>query len=134
MISVPQETYYVMPMFDHSPYGGSDLSLDKIATEVYGRKYVGQQTGDMLSNDTHQLYDMTEHYVEELISEPSYIPEEKYRHFSSTCLSLEDWLAEPDGEYDFVHERKGPEPATMLAHLIKDGHLPYGKYLIGVSW
>lgn len=133
MITPPQETYYVMDMFDH----GYAFSLDKIATEVYGRTYCGQQTGDMISNDTTVAYDFsTESDVLEWVDGESYRPAPEHAHFdwANPVLNLVDWLAEPDGEFDFEHERLGPEPRTMLAHLIRDGHLPYGKYLINVSW
>lgn len=52
---------YEMELNDHA---GPD-SLDAIATRVYGRKYVGQQTGDMLPNDSWHVYDIDEEAVAE---------------------------------------------------------------------
>ncbi len=136
------ETYYVMDMLDYSDYRpDTPMSLDRLVTETYGRKYEGQQTGDMLSNDTWHIYDMdaeeveNEVYQDEQFEEykerqpPGYVP----RYFQG-MLPLRKWLVYPDGEYDFDHIRIGPSPRTMLAYLIRDGHLPHGKYLMRVSW
>lgn len=47
-----------MPLHDHE-----EGSLDALATRVYGRKYRGQQTGDMLPNDSYHIYEMNEEDV-----------------------------------------------------------------------
>ncbi len=52
--------FYILPLHDHEAG-----SLDEIATRVYGRKYRGQQTGDMLPNDSWHYYDMTKDEVEQ---------------------------------------------------------------------
>lgn len=59
-----QTTLYTMPLFDHT-----EGSLDAIATRVYGKTYVGQQTGDMLSNDSHHLYDMSKSEVDQWVAD-----------------------------------------------------------------
>lgn len=144
MYDIPQETYYVMPMLDHSYlewHDDDEVSLDKIATDVYGKKYVGQQTGEMLGNDTYHLYDLsTEDEVLEWLQDPEDMG--FYQNPFSNSLgdityhTVKGWLARDtsNDKYDFDDYREGPEPHTMLATLIHEGHLPYGKYLINVSW
>lgn len=57
----PTDTLFAMDMIDHSRYQEDCLpSLDSISTRVYGCRYVGQQTGDYLPNDSHHLYDMSD--------------------------------------------------------------------------
>lgn len=111
--------------------------LDEIATEVYGRKYNGLQSTEDISNDTSLTYDMDEDWVDELVEGESYVPKPEHARYSRKCLNLSDWLAVPDSDEFSArldHERSGPEMHTMLAHLIKDGHLPYGTYLLNISW
>lgn len=127
-----------MDMLDTSHYNPNPpISLDGIATQVYGRKYVGQQTGDMIGNDTFHFYDLERTYdvQEEILDRRNWYAPEMWMGISQCILTLESWLADvTEYDYDFQHYRKGPEPRTMLAHLINDGHLPYGRYLLRVSW
>ena len=60
------DTHFSMNMSDGYPLDDV-LSLDKIATEHYGRTYEGQQTGDMMRNDTVHGYNMHEHTVANLM-------------------------------------------------------------------
>ena len=49
------EKFFVMDMLDHSAYQTRQtLSLDKIATEFYGRTYIAQQTGDKYKDDKYK--------------------------------------------------------------------------------
>ena len=137
MYAVHTEEYYVLPMLDHSEYQPwQKTSLDKMVTEVYGQTYVGQQTGDMLSNDSDHIWNMTEREVEQLIYDDEQFEGYESPFDGSKMLPLRKWLAlDPaDFKYDFEHYRLAPTPDVMLAYLIKDGHLPHGKYLIRVSW
>ena len=127
-----QRTFYYMDMLDYSDYRpDTPMSLDRLATETYGRTYVGQQTGKMLPNDTDHIYVMDENSIADLGLDDriDYVSRD-----GDTTFTLANWLAAPDGKYDFEHYRSGPTPETMLAHLVRDGHLPYGTYLLRVSW
>ena len=42
-----------------------ETELNRIATEFYGRTYKAQQTGDMLSNDSYHVYDMSPDEVDQ---------------------------------------------------------------------
>jgi hypothetical protein len=116
-----------MDMLDHD---GPD-TLDAIATRFYGRKYIGQQTGDMLPNDSHVVYDMDEDMVEQLIANLE--EEREYSGFDS----LQRWLdaASPaDRSEEIKLIRSAPEPDYILADLISKGELPHGKYVVRVWW
>lgn len=135
----PVEVDFYLQMIDHRPHQNPKFpSLDQMVTEVYGRKYVGQQTGDYLSNDSYHIYDMSNWQVEEWL----YVPENEEpfndygtdRHYYGRA-GFEMWLADQtEYEYDFKHYRQAPVPETALAMLIEDGHLPKGVYLVEVSW
>ncbi|UDL16004.1 hypothetical protein QEH42_gp214 [Microbacterium phage Pumpernickel] len=53
-----QKSYLYMPLNDHEAG-----SLDELATRVYGQTYKGQQTGDMLPNDSWHVYEMDKENV-----------------------------------------------------------------------
>lgn len=63
MFTPKTSTLYEMELNDHAGYD----SLDALATRVYGQTYKGQQTGDMLPNDSYHVFDMDEERVEELM-------------------------------------------------------------------
>ena len=138
MIVVPESTLYEMTMFDHTEYHPLDHrpSLDKIATEVYGKKYVGQQTDEMLGNDSWHVYDMT---TEDECQEAANLGDLEFYddpYSRRYYFSVAGWLTRDtsNDDYDFQDYRTAPSPECMLATLILEGHLPYGRYLIEVSW
>lgn len=110
-------------------------SLDAIATEYYGQSYSGQQTGDMMANDSWHIFDFsTEDDVAEYDPEDCYKPLTKWKN-----LRMGDPLPQPYDpdrvvRYDFDIEREAPTPDYILADLIRNGVLPYGKYLVQVTW
>lgn len=124
-------------------------SLDAIATRVYGREYKGQQTGDMIYNDSHVVYDMSAEAVEELNSEMSSEPKRHYLDYDPITEEhkyaegvnwFEYWLGLEEKEIfpgytdmtDII--RAAPTPNHVLADLIKRGELPYGTYVMSVWW
>lgn len=149
---------------DGTPYPLPEhLSLNLIATEVYGKEYHGQQTGDMLPNDSVHRYVMDEEAVETELWENG--PVRHYLGYDSmrgntvyaegistfdywqslshsddpskvTAHSSSDLVDHRGGVYRFDFEvyRQAPEPRWVIADLIKKGHLPYGNYLLYVSW
>lgn len=132
-------------MFDHSEYQPEQApSLDSIATRVYGRRYVGQQTGRMLDNDSVHHYDMSEDEVEQLVfdmeQEPKrhyirYDPHTKEGVYAEGVNWFEYWLGLDEAEHSSKDiDHAAPEPHYVLADLIKRGELPYGQYLLRVSW
>jgi hypothetical protein len=135
-----------MDMCDHSEYQKDQApSLDSIATRVYGRKYVGQQTGDMLGNDSVHHYDMSEYEVDQLDFDMNQEPRQHYVDWDPITQQaiyaegvnwFEYWLGldESKFKHDFEIYRQAPEPRYVLADLIKRGELPYGQYLLRVSW
>lgn len=135
----PVGTLYEMTMLDTTQHAGQDSrpGLDEIATRIYGKKYVGQQTGDMLSNDSWHVYDFpNKDECEEWAGLGNLNPYVDPLNGNVTYLSVAGWQARDKSadKYNFEDYRTGPEPRTMLATLILDGHLPYGRYLIEVSW
>lgn len=96
------------------------VSLNSLATEMFGREYVGQQTEGCQPRGI-QKYDMSN---------------------EDNCLdwhepqAIEEWLAKnpEDYEFDFVLSREGPYIPNVLAHLILNDVLPYGEYLINIDW
>ena len=134
MYDVPVRSFYYMGMMDHD-----EVSLDRMIEETYGRKYQGQQTGEMISNDTHIIYEMNEFDVEEALytddeDEPYSDPKYGDRQYYGEAV-FKMWLADDkEYKYDLEHIRQAPTPDVALAMLIKDGHLPYGTYLIHVWW
>lgn len=122
-----QKKAFFMPMFSHE----GERSLDAIATRFYGREYVGQQTGDMLPNDSHVVYKMNRENVKQLM----YNLEEEREY--NGIDSLAKWLSAPATEdrrekLDIL--RAAPEPDYILADLITKGELPYGTYVLSVWW
>lgn len=140
MFEPPSETVYLMEMMDHM---GPD-SLDAIATRVYGRTYVGQQTGEMIGNDTYVRYVMSEDQVSYLNSLMTKEPKSTYIGYdyakregiyAEGVNAFEYWLALPLGDHDDIDAvRAAPEPSFVLADLISKGELPYGTYLMHVWW
>lgn len=122
-----QKKAFFMPMFAHD----GEHSLDAITTRFYGREYVGQQTGDMLPNDSHVVYKMNRENVEQLM----YNLEEEREY--NGIDSLTKWQSAPDTQdrrekLDIL--RAAPEPDYILADLITKGELPYGTYVLRVWW
>jgi len=130
MIEVPREEFIVLPMMAHE----GPMSLDAIATAEYGRTYRGQQTGEMIHNDSYKVYDLsTEKDVE--------------RSWYNADADISLWLGLKIGDrkmgwrdrgdlitHEIDIERSAPEPHKILADLIKRGKLPMGKYLCRVWW
>lgn len=134
MIEVNREEYIVLPMMSYN----GEMSLDAIATKFYGKTYKGQQTGDMIPNDVCKVYDMsTEGYVLDYDAEECYKPLQRWLDMKMGDV-IDDTDRWPYGEktvkYDFDIYREAPMPAYILSDLIKKGQLPYGKYLVEVSW
>lgn len=131
---VPTEEYVVLPMFSHH----GPTSLDAIATEYYGKQYKGQQTGDMLSNDTWQVYDMsTEDKCLDYDIEECYKPLQRWldMKIGDVIEDTDSWpYREKTVKYDFDIYREAPLPAYVLADLVRNHKLPYGKYLVQVMW
>jgi hypothetical protein len=136
---------FIMEMMDHM---GKD-SLDAIATRIYGRSYKGQQTGDMIGNDTHIVYTMDKDRVDDLIHSMNSEPKRHYVGYNPTTWEgiyvegvnwFEYWLGlkiEPGTYGDnspTTVERAAPTPDHVLADLISRGELPYGTYLMHVWW
>lgn len=149
------------------PIAGA-MILNKIATEYYGKQYVGQQVGDgmrdMLSNDSEYVFHMSEEDVaqyvydaEEKTTYLGYDPFTKESKYLEGVTRLEYWKSlsysddkdkqtHPDnpreGEncfgavfaYDFQVYREAPPIHHVLADLIKNDILPYGTYILYVSW
>jgi hypothetical protein len=139
-------------------------SLNAIATEHYGKQYVAQQTGDMLPNDSIHEFDMSEEMVHgeysyELQDTRFYLgtnPSTRKPVFHEGHTQLDYWLSMSwskdrtevthehvyDWEdyygavfaYDFQAYRQAPGPQYILSDLILKEILPYGKYLLYVSW
>lgn len=115
-------------------YNGPN-SLDAIATEYYGQIYSGQQTGDMMSNDSYHVYDFsTEDDVEDYQPEDCYKPLSRWKNMKMGDPMPEHYDPTRVVTYDFDIEREAPMPQYILADLIRNGVLPYGKYLVSVSW
>lgn len=176
--------YILLPM---TVYGTDTRpSLDAIATEFYGRKYVGQQTGDMMSNDSWHVFEMFEDEVEQWNADMEHARKRGHylglqrvekgkgdnggqfiHHYTEPGVSWFDYwkalkfepsvyllpdrsnmaevLADRDPEewedargHVFKFEssvyRKAPTPHYVLADLIKNKILPYGRYLVNVTW
>ncbi len=56
------QEFIVLPEASHY---GDTLSLNAIATEYYGSKYIAQQTGEMLPNDSTHHYNMSPEEVDQ---------------------------------------------------------------------
>lgn len=88
-----------MDMLDYSSHRpGTPPSLDSIASRVYGCPYHGQQTGDMLPNDSVHLYDMSD-------------PDENMEY-------LDHW------DEDLVESNKVSYAKIKADVLARDGYLP----------
>lgn len=129
-IEPEREEYIILPMFAHE----GPMSLDAIATEVYGKTYCGQQTGEMIGNDSHMTYDFsTKESLDWYVS--------RAENEIQVWLDLKIGDRNPGyyerGEIitsDTEIERAAPAPSYILADLILKGHLPMGKYLMSVWW
>src|ERR1044072_865031 len=137
MFAVEEKNFYVLNMMDYREHrpAGEPPGLDGMVSGVYGRLYIGQQTGDMLSNDTEYTYHMSDSDVAEYLEDTDYDYDGKHYHYDGGRKQFMEWLADDtEYKYDFDHYRQAPVPQVALAMLIADGHLPYGTYLIRVSW
>jgi hypothetical protein len=131
LIDLKREEFILLPMM---AYNGPN-SLDAIATKFYGQIYAGQQTGDMISNDSYQVYDFSkESYVEDYQPEDCYKPLSRWKNMKMGDPLPSRYEPERVVAYDFDIEREGPMPEYILADLIRNGVLPLGKYLVSVSW
>lgn len=124
MVELKQETYFTMR--EHAWPGETELGLNEIATQYFGRTYNAQQTGEMMANDTYHAY-----HCEEGREEWWELDDDHWQYGV-----LNDWLAEnpDDYKYDFQLYRKAPTPDFVVPYLVMKGVLPKGKYLIFVSW
>lgn len=95
-------------------------SLNSIATEFFGRSYNGQQTDGCLGRGILHFDFRTEGDCLEM------------RHMEF----IDEWLAKnpEDYDYDFQLEREAPRISCVLPHLILNGELPFGEYLINIDW
>lgn len=133
-IELRREEFIILPMFAHE----GEKSLDALATKFYGKTYCGQQTGEMIANDSYMVYDMrTEGDVEDYHPEDCYKPLSRWlsMKIGDTVEDTDRW---PYGQktitYESQIEREAPLPSYVLADLIRNGVLPYGKYLVRVWW
>lgn len=95
-------------------------SLNALATEFFGRSYNGQQTDGCLPRGILRFDFRTEADCLEM------------RHMEY----IDGWLAKnpEDYKYSFELEREAPRISCVLPHLILNGVLPYGEYLINIDW
>lgn len=154
----------------------TENELNRIATEFYGRKYVAQQTGDMLPNDSFHVFEMSEedvadwtHDMEQERSNGGHyvglkrvargmgdrVNNDHIAVYAEGMNWFDYWLSlrhDPDNpdnhnnpesgvsyagqsfQLDFQVYREAPTPSYVLADLIKNKILPYGTYLVKVSW
>lgn len=137
-------TLHELELNDHM---GPD-SLDMIIRRKYDRRaYEGQQTGEMLPNDSYHLWDFsTEDDVEERVLN-TYGRDESGSFVSMDLI--QNWLDAPEPVYplrtpvywgeayqyylNYVRDLS-PEPDLLLADLIRRGEMPYGRYLIHCWW
>lgn len=97
------------------------LSLNALATELFGREYVGQQTEDFQPRGINR-YDMSSQEMCQRWHDQE---------------AIDEWLAKnPDdyGENVWMLTQEGPKVSNVLAHLIINTKLPFGDYLINVDW
>lgn len=144
MIELEKREYLWLPMEKRE----GAKSLDAIATEHFGRQYIGQQTGEIIANGSHFIWDLSS---DAMLAEVMW--DDALESKLQNWLSLEmggprtsvdyrfsdgEWgpVVEEKGtvEYDFHIYREAPEPEWMLAKLILEGVLPYGVYLVRVEW
>lgn len=99
---------------------GATPSLNSIASAFFGRSYNGQQTDDCLPRGIMRLDYRTEDDCLEM------------RHMEF----IDRWLAKnpEDYDYEFQLEREAPRISCVLPHLILNGLLPYGEYLVNIDW
>lgn len=129
-IELEKEEYTILPMFAHE----GPVSLDAIATAFYGKTYCGQQTGEMISNDSHEVYNFT-------------TDEDVQRYREEGEEQIQAWLelkiGDPNPSFWYEGqpitneteiERAAPSPSVVMADLIRKGQLPMGKYLVRVWW
>lgn len=131
-------------------------SLDKIIREKYDRRlYVGQQTGEMIGNDTYLVWDFSDEddvleqvnetygpdgsgnwvhrdFIREWLDKPEPVVHTGYVHDTPETWKGGYW-AEAD-TYAMDYMRDAPEPNLLLAELIRRGEMPYGRYLIHCWW
>ena len=108
-------------LFDVSDnWGDDEVSLNRIASEFYGREYKDMYGfNGQAGNDTSHIFSfLTTEYVRIELMEISEVS------------TFQEWL---DAGID-VALSFSPQPSIVLAHLIDDGVLPLGKYLLRLSW
>lgn len=122
-------------------------SLDTLASEFFGREYKSQQVGDsehdMWANDEVYLVRVeTSDDVEELLDTYGENAQGEWVQIDS----VQQWLDrqpsypayqdgwEPERKHDIELMRAAPSADVVVAHLVKNDVLPYGVYLIEVSW
>jgi hypothetical protein len=130
MIEVTREEYIVLPIMAHD----GPMSLDSIATEVYGRVYRGQQTGEMIHNDSYKVYDLS---TAERVERSWYNAEAEIVVWQGLKIGDRNPGFWHRGELitdEIQIERAAPEPPKILSDLIKKGKLPMGRYLCHVWW
>lgn len=95
-------------------------SLNSIASELFGRTYDAQQTDGCLARGIYHFDYRTEGDCLEM------------RHMEF----IEGWLEKnpEDYKYEFELSREAPRISCVLPHLILNGLLPYGEYIINIDW
>ena len=143
MYTPKSETVYFIDMMDdrywETPKTSTPTTLDGIISDALGVTYKGQQTGDMLSNDTDHTIEMI---TDEDIAEYLYVDPNRpgpyvnaYEPSDIMYFDFASWIAAKDNfERDFQHERAAPSWQCALAWCIDKELLPRGKYVVRVSW
>lgn len=150
MIQPESVTCFHLHAFSHSDTE-TQKSLDTIATEFFGREYKSQQVGD----SDHDMWGNEEVYLFRIRNEDDVLDilnlfdMEFWNSSGGEMVEVDvvqrwldrepqypayqdDW--EPERKHDTELLRAAPTADVVLAHLIKNDVLPYGDYLIEVSW
>lgn len=131
MITPEKEEYYLVPL---GSYNG-EKSLDHIATEFYGKPYKGFAAMERASNDTYQVYDLSTEDNCLDYTEDHYKPIDRWLALNIGDDVSFEWDNGPKiANYQSDIDEQAPDPGCALADMILKGHLPYGKYLVAVSW
>lgn len=137
----PSRTVYFLDMLDNRYREEQKTqpasTLDGIVSDALGCTYKGQQTGDMIPNDTSleikmsNDYDLAE-WLEGNAGTDTYYS--KYEN-KTYYLNFEAWVAaRSEFKYDFEHYRAAPGWQYALAWCIQNNLLPRGEYVVRVSW
>jgi len=109
----------LVPRFEVSDF--RDVSLNKVASEVYGRAYTDMHSIDGGPNDTTYEW--------------SFLTLEEAKLDDWEKESIDKWLASSTEYVAYTHyPDAGPDPRIILADLITKGHLPCGAYTFFISW